>query len=262
MATTNDNERDEHFVAELQDCAKLLVEKLQNSDFTDASSLIHSLYEVRDRHVFQSVGRLTRALHNAIVNFNVDSGIARLEDQPSGSEIRDASDRLHYVLALTQEAANKTMDRVESSAPIAMNLGQEAATLKAEWDKLRRRELNKEQFSDLYERMGDFLEHLGTGTAQLNQNLQDIILEQGYQDLTGQVLKKVIELITDVEKELVDLVRIAGQVEDVAGITRETSPAKPVENLKAEGPQIHAKQRADVVNGQDDVDDLLSSLGF
>ncbi|MGO1273278.1 MAG: protein phosphatase CheZ, partial [Pseudomonas helleri] len=31
---------------------------------------------------------------------------------------------------------------------------------------------------------------------------------------------------------------------------------------KGEGPQIHADKRSDVVSGQDDVDDLLSSLGF
>ena len=102
----------------------------------------------------------------------------------------------------------------------------------------------------------------GEGTDALNQNLQAIILEQGFQDLTGQVLKKVIGLITDVEKELVHLVRIAGQVEEVTGIAteRKLPEQKTGKSVGAEGPQIHA--RADVVTGQDDVDDLLSSLGF
>ena len=40
----------------------------------------------------------------------------------------------------------------------------------------------------------------------------------------------------------------------------EADPQK--EKVKAEGPVIDAEQRDDVVNGQDDVDDLLSSLGF
>ncbi len=250
---------DAKFVAELQDCAKLLIDKLQNSDFQDASNLIHNLYEVRDRHIFQSVGKLTRALHDAIVNFNVD---ARLYPDAEGSEIRDASDRLQYVIKMTQEAANKTMDRVETAAPIAVNLGQEAGALKAEWQKLRRRELSKDDFARLYNRISDFLEQMGEGTDQLNQNLQAIILEQGFQDLTGQVLKKVIGLITDVEKELVNLVRIAGQVEEVAGIAVEhdRNDAKSASKSAPEGPQIHA--RPDVVTGQDEVDDLLSSLGF
>ena len=262
MDTVSQVGNDEKFVAELQDCAKLLIDKLQNNHFEDASNLIHSLYNVRDRHIFNSVGKLTRALHDAIVNFNVD---ADLYPDAGGSEIRDASDRLQYVIKMTQEAADKTMDRVETAAPIALNLGQEAGALKAEWDKLRRREISKEEFVCLYNRIQDFLEQMGEGTHQLNQNLQAIILEQGFQDLTGQVLKKVIGLITDVEKELVNLVRIAGQVEEIAGIASDKSTnASPTKTSSrsnvAEGPQIHA--RPDVVAGQDEVDDLLSSLGF
>jgi chemotaxis protein CheZ len=257
---------DEKFVAELQDCAKLLIDKLQNNHYQDASNLIHSLYEVRDRHIFQSVGKLTRALHDAIVNFHVD---ADLYPEARESEIRDATDRLQYVIKMTQDAANKTMDRVEAAAPIAVNLGQEAHALKMEWEKLRRRELSKQDFARLYGRVDDFLEQMDEGSNQLSQNLQAIILEQGFQDLTGQVLKKVIGLITDVEKELVNLVRIAGQVEEVAGLAIDKPPAsadKPSADKSrphksaAEGPQIHA--RPDVVNGQDEVDDLLSSLGF
>ena len=77
----------------------------------------------------------------------------------------------------------------------------------------------------------------------------------------------MIGLINDVEKDLVSLVRIAGQVEEITGLAndRETI-AHDLEIMhkrktEAEGPQIN-KERADVVSGQDDVDDLLSSLGF
>lgn len=166
---------------------------------------------------------------------------------------------------MTQDAAEKTMDRVETAAPIALNLGREAKTLKDEWDKLRRREVSKEEFAELYSRIDGFLLQMTLGADELNENLQAIILEQGFQDLTGQVLKKVIGLVTDVENELVNLMRIAGKVEAVTGISRDTDPAVAKKaNLpcEAEGPQIHADTRDDVVNGQDDVDDLLSSLGF
>ena len=37
---------------------------------------------------------------------------------------------------------------------------------------------------------------------------------------------------------------------------------KPKASHEAEGPIIDAAERDDVVSGQDDVDDLLSSLGF
>ena len=261
MEMTSRLGNDEKFVAELQDCAKLLIDKLQNNDYEDASNLIHNLLEVRDRHIFNSVGQLTRALHSAIVNFHLDAEIEAQNESEANSEIRDASDRLNYVITMTQEAADKTMDRVESAAPIAMTMGQEAAAIKAEWDKFRRREMSKEEFADLYARVGDFLDELGESTDALNTNLQAIILEQGFQDLTGQVLKKVIGLITDVESELVNLVRIAGQVEEVTGIST-TIEKTDKSDIEGEGPQIHAEVREDVVSGQDEVDDLLSSLGF
>ncbi len=265
MEMSNQLGSDEKFHEQLESCSKLLIEKLQNNDYQEASELIHTLYEARDKHVYTAVGKLTRALHNAIVNFHVDVDVD-IEGVSEGgevnSEIRDASDRLQYVIKMTQEAADKTMDRVESSAPIAMNLRQEASDLRSEWEKLHRRELSKEEFSDLYARLGTFLDETGESTEALNNNLQAIILEQGFQDLTGQVLKKVIGLITDVEKELVNLVRIAGQVEEMTGIVVPDGENGKKDTCEAEGPQIHAQVREDVVSGQDQVDDLLSSLGF
>lgn len=253
---------DVDFVVELQGCSQQLIEALQDKQFAQASDIIQNLYRVRDRHIYNSIGHLTRSLHEAIVNFNIDAEISGVRADLQEYDIRDASDRLHYVIDMTQAAADRTMDRVESAAPIAAELGAEANALQHEWQRLRRREMTKEEFAHLYGRIDRFLHHMGQGADEINQSLQSIILEQGFQDLTGQVLRKVIGLITDVEAELVNLVRIAGQVDKLAGIKHEQPIGKRKDNVSAEGPQIHAQQRTDVVNGQDDVDDLLSSLGF
>jgi len=257
----------EEFIGELKECAKLLTDKLQDNQFEEASMLIHRMLESRDQHIFQSVGRLTRGLHNAIVNFHVDADLSKEPPHIESSEIQDASNRLNYVIELTQKAAEKTMDMVDEAAPIAMNLGQEASVLRDQWARLKRREMGPDEFRELYGRMDDFLAQMATGTEQLGRNLQEIILEQGFQDLTGQVLKRVIGLINDVEQDLVSLVRIAGQVEEVAGITAAGDPEhraalKEKRKVEAEGPQINPSARNDVVSGQDEVDDLLSSLGF
>jgi chemotaxis protein CheZ len=69
-----------------------------------------------------------------------------------------------------------------------------------------------------------------------------------------------------VESNLLKLVLMASQVDRFAGIEHdhamraEKDPEK--HPTRGEGPQIHADKREDVVSGQDDVDDLLSSLGF
>lgn len=254
-------QEDNPFLSLLQESAQQLVDVLQKDEFEDASKIIHELIEARDAHIFNSVGQLTRGLHTAIVNFNVDADISTTPIEIKASGISDATDRLNYVLKLTEDAADKTMDKVEAVAPIAMNLGQEAHRLKDEWDKLKRREMSKDEFKALFTEIDDFLSQMGEGTDQLNKSLQEIILEQGFQDLTGQALKKVITLVTDVERELVDLMRLAGQVEQVTGLASDNED-KSKHNSQGEGPAMRAEERDDVVQGQDDVDDLLSSLGF
>jgi chemotaxis protein CheZ len=97
----------------------------------------------------------------------------------------------------------------------------------------------------------------------LSEKFNSILMAQGFQDLTGQVIKKVIALVQEVEERLVDLVRVASQVEELTGLVKavEQQPSE-VNKIEAEGPQIKPEMRTDVVKGQDDVDDLLSSLGF
>lgn len=93
------------------------------------------------------------------------------------------------------------------------------------------------------------------------------MLAQDYQDLTGQVIKRVTALVTEVESNLLKLVLMASQVDRFAGIEHDHQQLRAEKDeekhpTRGEGPQIHADKREDVVSGQDDVDDLLSSLGF
>jgi chemotaxis protein CheZ len=126
--------------------------------------------------------------------------------------------------------------------------------------------MTPDEFRALYTRLDIYFETLDAGTNKLNENMQNIILEQGFQDLTGQVLKKVINLVTEVECNLVSLMRIAGQVEAVVGIDVNEYVNKDGDNTGSdtvgEGPQYNAEKRSDVIDSQDNVDDLLSSLGF
>ncbi len=272
MTTQTELPREDFIIGELRQCASLLLEKLQSDDYKEASKMIVDLNETRDKTIFQSVGELTRALHESIKNFNIPGDpqllAAQNSDDKNGSELHDASNGLEYVLTLTKNAADKTMDMVEECAPISNELGQEASSLKQEWLRLRNREMTPDEFRALYTRLDIYFETLDVGTNKLNENMQNIILEQGFQDLTGQVLKKVINLVTEVEGNLVSLMRIAGQVEEVVGIDVDEYSNKDDDgktkgpDIVGEGPQYNAEKRADVVNSQDDVDDLLSSLGF
>lgn len=249
---------------ELKQRAQTLVDKLEQGDFPAAAEMIRYINEARDRSIYREVGKLTRGLHDAIINFEIDAAKAGGEGT-NFSKIANAQERLDYVINLTQRSADKTMDMVEQGIPLAEQLGSEARALHADWQRLSRRDMSPDEFRELYRRIDQFLGRVDSNSAQLSEKFNAILLAQDFQDLSGQVIKKVITLVQDVEFRLVDLMRVAGQVEHLTGIfrTMEDQPAQPRgADVAAEGPQIKAAQRADVVSGQDDVDDLLSSLGF
>jgi chemotaxis protein CheZ len=252
------------FESTLKKHAQELVTSLEKGRFGDAVQLIHELNQTRDRGLYQEVGKLTRELHNAIVNFQIDPNMPQAEEV---SQITDATERLNYVVRLTEGAANRTMDLVEQSSPLMNALSTDAKALSADWGRFMRREVGAEEFRDLARRVESFLTRSETETHEVATHLNDILLAQDFQDLTGQVIKRVTTLVTEVESNLLKLVLMASQVERFAGIEHdddELIKQKEEEKLhsKGEGPQIHADKREDVVSGQDDVDDLLSSLGF
>ena len=252
------------FESTLKKHAHQLVDSLEEGQFADAVQLIHELNQTRDRGLYQEVGKLTRELHSAIVNFQIDPRMPQAEEI---SQITDATERLSYVVRLTEAAANRTMDLVENATPLVNGMASEAHALSVDWGRFMRREVGAEEFRELARRVDGFLSRSEQENRTVASNLNDILLAQDYQDLTGQVIKRVTQLVTEVESNLLKLVLMASQVDRFAGIEHDREALRaennPQKNLaQGEGPQIHADKRDDVVSGQVDVDDLLSSLGF
>ena len=241
-----------------------LVEKIEQGALADAVNLLQIINDARNRDLYQQVGQLTRALHDAIRDFQLDTR-AVADQKEVFSEMADATDRLNYIINLTQNAANRTMDKVEECMPIASSLGKEAALIRHEWGRLIRREMKPQEFRDLYRRIDTFLVETERQTGVLGGNFSEITLAQDYQDLTGQVVKKVITLVHEVEDSLVNLVKMASQVDRITGIQPMNADKKTeiIDKQIPEGPVVNAEKRGvSVVSGQDEVDDLLSSLGF
>ncbi|CDF83043.1 protein phosphatase CheZ [Pseudomonas sp. QL9] len=261
MELVNDSTGD--FESTLKKHARDLVESLERGEVQQAVQLIQELNQTRDRGLYQEVGKLTRELHNAIVNFQIDPNSRHAAEM---SQIADATDRLSYVVTMTEKAANRTMDLVEECSPLLTHIEHEAKDLQEQWSRFMRREIGPDAFRDLAKRVEQFLYVSAQDSRKLSAHLNDILLAQDFQDLTGQVIKRVTKLVTEVESNLVKLVWMAGQVDRYAGIEHDhqgmRDEVEKERSSKGEGPQIAADTRKDVVSGQDDVDDLLSSLGF
>ncbi|WP_369601758.1 protein phosphatase CheZ [Hahella sp. SMD15-11] len=247
------------FEMQMSQQAEELLSHIQKGDFAAAVQVIGALNETRDKTLYREVGRLTRTLHDSIRNFHIDAGTKAQREEMS--KIADASDRLAYVVDMTNKAANKTLDLVEAAMPIASELKNEAHDLRQEWERLRRKEMTPDEFRELYKRIDRFLADLEGKSDQVYGYLSDILMAQDFQDLTGQVIQKVTDLVRQVEDNLVKLVAMAGKVDKITGIRHEFEE-KEKDDSEGHGPQIKAAEMDDVVSGQDDVDDLLSSLGF
>lgn len=230
-----------------------LLKHLENNEVEDAQELIDSFATDGDEDLFVEIGKLTRNLHEALSNFQMDSRITDI----AASEIPDAKERLNYVIEKTEAAANKTMDKVESCTDRSNTMAKESEELLIEWKKLYNRELEPGEFRPLFKKIETHLEKNKDDADILHSELTEVLMAQDYQDLTGQVIRQVITLVQDVEESMVHIIKMFGSMDGY-------NKAKDKNLVKegVEGPVVNADKRDDVVNGQDEVDDLLSSLGF
>jgi len=236
--------------------AQALVSSLESPATSDEQleSQIEEINTLRDNHLFQELGKMTRDIHDSIMKFRMDSRISDL----AKTDIPDAKDRLEYVIEMTEKAANTAMAVIEEGSPVAEKLGNEASVLKAQWQKFRQRALTPEELRAMGHDVEAFFDESELMMSKLLSGFTEILMAQDFQDLTGQIIRQVINLVHEIETNLVDLIKIQGESQ-----VKEQPQKKQQEETKLEGPQVPGKETSnDVMKGQDDVDDLLASLGF
>ncbi len=248
--------------------AKLLVEYLENDQQDKADQLLAEIQNPINSDLFAEIGKLTRQLHDSLMNFQLDS---RLSDLAS-ADIPDAKERLNYVIERTEEAANKTMDAVESIFPAVDEIQAQLQLVEPNWQKLMRNDIDLAGFKGLCQHIDKLLKMTGKETNNIHTLMTDVLMAQDFQDLTGQVIRKVIDLVREVEESLIGMLTAFGITEsmlsertgseDNADNTEVKKSSPKVGKNLVEGPIINVEERDDVVADQDDVDDLLSSLGF
>lgn len=232
--------------------AQRLVELLSANEQNQADDLLRELAAPLQRELFDEVGKLTRQLHSALMDFQIDNRLVEL----ANTEIPDAKERLSYVIDMTEQAANKTMDAVEECLPLANALTANIQQVMPSWDKLMRREIALSDFKVLCHNVQHLMSRSELDSNRLRELLNQILMAQDFQDLTGQMIRRVIDLVMEVESNLVSMLTVFGEQPMIESqITQKN-------NIEAEGPIMNAELRQDVVTGQDEVDDLLSSLGF
>ena len=197
--------------------------------------------------------RITASAQEALQRFVEET---RLDDL-AANEVPDARKRLTHVVQLTDEAAHRTLDLVEQSGPIVSQAARDAAELLEAWGAYPHRERVGDSLWP--ERAHSFLERAVKDTELVRNNLNEMLMAQGYQDLTGQIIRGVISLVGELESMLGQLVRLSNGDETMRSLR--VLPAATQDLSRGVGPTVPGVKGAPAVSDQDDIDALLKSFG-
>ncbi|AOS77793.1 MULTISPECIES: protein phosphatase CheZ [Hydrogenophaga] len=190
--------------------------------------------------MFRKLGAITRQLHDAMKELGYADKL-----QGTVEQLPDAQSRLTYIAKLTGEAAEKVLSQVEEGKKEQEQLAQRGRELA---DTIRRVPALAKAMPELLEWSTDVV----ALAEKTDARLTEIMMAQDFHDLTGQVIARVVGLAGTIEEQLL-------------GLLLESVPTGQPGQDKAHelaGPVVNAEGRTDVVTNQQQVDDLLASLGF
>jgi chemotaxis protein CheZ len=198
-----------------------------------------------DKPMFERLGGIVRLLHDSLRELGYDKALTE-----ASTQINDAQDRLEYVATLTEQAANKVLNTLDEGMPAQDVLSKQSKDMETRWAELFAGKLSLDQFKQLAGDSQAFAVAVSAATESEKARLLEIMMAQDFQDITGQLIKKVVNITKTVEHELATLLR-----DNAPPAVREKIAQKEVSLMS--GPSAPA-----VALNQDNVDDLLADLGF
>ena len=197
-----------------------------------------------DNPMFERLGGIVRLLHDSLRELGYDKALTE-----ASSQINDAQDRLEYVASLTEQAANKVLNTLDEGMPAQDALSKKSKEMEARWADLFAGKLSVDEFKTLAGDARAFASAVSEATEAEKARLLEIMMAQDFQDITGQLIKKVVTITKTVEHELAELLR-------------DNAPPSVREKLQAKPALMSGPALPSVALDQDNVDDLLADLGF
>lgn len=212
-----------------------------------ASPVAEPVSAAGDEEVFNRLGHLARQLHDNLRELGYDKV---LED--TARQIPDARQRLTYIVQMTEQAASRVLNATDIAKPLQDELLSSAQGMAGRWDKMFANQLSVDEFKALAADTRAFFQQAPQKITKTNEQLSEIMMAQDFQDLTGQVIRKVVDMVQGLEGQLLQVL-----IESIPA-ERKAEVSTGLMN----GPVISTEGRSDVVTSQSQVDDLLESLGF
>ncbi len=228
----------------------------------EALTVIEQEGDASSDRILARIGQLTRTLRDSMRELGLDKQV-----EAAAEMVPDARDRLKYVATMTEQAADRALNAIELAKPLQETMQRDAQALDARWEQWYGAPLDNADVKTLLADTRGFLQQVPVHTVATNGQLLEIMLAQDFQDLTGQVIKKITDVVYVIEQQLLGVL-----LENIAPERREQFAAQAAalaaSNVMStpdtllNGPQINPEGRTDVVQDQTQVDDLLASLGF
>ncbi|WP_306396532.1 protein phosphatase CheZ [Telluria beijingensis] len=200
--------------------------------------------------MFERLGGIVRLLHDSLRELGYDKALTE-----ASTQIVDAQDRLEYVATLTEQAANKVLNTLDEGMPAQDLLQKQAKDMETRWADLFEGKLSLDEFKALAGDSRQFAALVNEATEAERARLLEIMMAQDFQDITGQLIKKVVKITQTVESELAQLLRDNAPADIKEKLAKKEQPAAPAPLMQ--GPSV-----PDTALNQDSVDDLLADLGF
>ncbi|WP_442488239.1 protein phosphatase CheZ [Halomonas litopenaei] len=199
----------------------------------------------------QRIGQLTRMLRESMRELGLDKEIEK-----AAEAIPDARDRLSYVATMTEQAAERSLNAIDRAQPLQDSLSEHARALDDRWQQWFDAPKELDEARDLVSDTRAYLTMVPENTQATQKELLEILMAQDFQDLTGQVIKRMMDVIREIEDQLVQVL-----IDNVPESEARDSLRRRNEDSLLNGPQVKPES-SDVVASQDQVDDLLDELGF
>ncbi|WP_235584710.1 protein phosphatase CheZ [Thiomicrospira sp. WB1] len=208
---------------------KSLLKALEKENYDKASEMLDQIVAKRNESLIEGVEEIAQNLHDTLEGFGQDAQLLR--DTKHG--LPDATERLEYVMQTTEEASNKTLSAAENMIGLLESI--------------------ESQTSD---------EKIAGYVRQAHAEMTEIMTAQSFQDLTGQVLNRVIMLVTSLEASLKDLIQRSGLSLDAIPAAHQSEAERKAEEEKGMGPNVTRESQKGTVGSQADVDAMLDDLGI
>ena len=151
-------------------------------------------------HMLARIGQITRTLHDSLRELGFDKILEK-----ATVDIPDVRDRLTYVARMTEQAAQRVLNATDTAIPLQERIESGAGEVLAGWQAALKAPFSEANYRDMATLTMQCLTDMRTDTGATKQQLLDIMMAQDFQDLTGQVIRKISELAHGIEQQLVQL---------------------------------------------------------